>query len=595
MATITSSIGTLAGTGTGSISGTTLTITVQLTGSFGVGQTITGTGVTAGTHITVDQGGGVFTVDISQTVVTTTITGGRDFSTPQSWANSIPATPTSAFVGLDYQEGPGTNGEWVQATVILSISNITTSSTNTITYKPAPGKGFKDQSGATSNPLRYDASKGVAFRTTNNYDATITVVGTDWVFIDGMQVSNASGANQAIMLNSLGQTNCLISNTIAEGVGSDAVINARTCRLVNPLIILRRATAGSAIKAPYNGTMAWTGVTMVRPSNFAAGGNAIQLNSSTTTLKNSMSFGFAAVSNVNMAAGSSNNCADIAIPFGTSNQASKTYANQFVTTTDTGRDFRLKAGSDALDNGLTDTTNNPNANDIYGTSRPQGTAWDIGANELVAASGGMSGTIAGIGSVSAALTGSGALVTSISGAGSIAAALTGTGVLSTNIAGQASVTANLTGSSGSNLSASIAGQASVSGTLTATGALAAQINGQASVSLNNNQASGASSGITRLQAIEFYTKLLEEKEAKEKQVIVQPKIKRKKKIIEIEEDEEESLPIFVHAPIKIQQPDIRAMVADIMRNVPVVTPYSMPKRVKTQRQSYDEEAILLLL
>lgn len=222
---------------------------------------------------------------------------------------------------------------------------------------------------------------------TGGYDATIAVAGTDWFFLDGVQVSNASGANQAIMLNSMGQTNCLVSNVITEGVGSDAVINARTCRLVNSLIVLRRAITGSAIKAPYNGTMAWTGVTMVRPSNFAAGGNAIQLNSSTTTLKNSMIFGFAAISNVNMAAGSSNNCSDIAIPFGTSNQASKTYANQFVTSTDTGRDFRKKAGSDGIDTGLTDTTNNPAANDIYGTARPQGSAWDIGADEVPAASG----------------------------------------------------------------------------------------------------------------------------------------------------------------------------------------------------------------
>ena len=64
---------------TGSISGTTLTVTAVTTGNIGIGSVISGTGITAGTTITALQSGtgatGTYTVSVSQTVSSTTITG----------------------------------------------------------------------------------------------------------------------------------------------------------------------------------------------------------------------------------------------------------------------------------------------------------------------------------------------------------------------------------------------------------------------------------------------------------------------------------------------------------------------------------------
>jgi hypothetical protein len=64
---------------TGSISGTTLTISAVTTGVLTVGQTITGTGVAAGTQIlalgTGTGGTGTYIVNIAQNVASTTITG----------------------------------------------------------------------------------------------------------------------------------------------------------------------------------------------------------------------------------------------------------------------------------------------------------------------------------------------------------------------------------------------------------------------------------------------------------------------------------------------------------------------------------------
>jgi hypothetical protein len=63
--------------GTGSIAGTTLTITVATTGTLAVGSIIEGTGVTVGTSITAlgtgTGGVGTYTVSVSQNASSTAI------------------------------------------------------------------------------------------------------------------------------------------------------------------------------------------------------------------------------------------------------------------------------------------------------------------------------------------------------------------------------------------------------------------------------------------------------------------------------------------------------------------------------------------
>tara|TARA_R110000796_G_scaffold51975_4_gene122604 strand:+ start:62 stop:880 length:819 start_codon:yes stop_codon:yes gene_type:complete len=71
----------IAAAGTGTISGTTFTDVTHLSGTFAVGQTLTGVGVTAGTTITAlltgtgANNGGTYTVSIAQTTASTTISG----------------------------------------------------------------------------------------------------------------------------------------------------------------------------------------------------------------------------------------------------------------------------------------------------------------------------------------------------------------------------------------------------------------------------------------------------------------------------------------------------------------------------------------
>jgi hypothetical protein len=76
---------TIAFSGNGSISGTTLTIATTASGQLYVGSVITGTGVTAGTYITAfvtgSGGAGTYTVNTSQTVASTVLSGNSINST----------------------------------------------------------------------------------------------------------------------------------------------------------------------------------------------------------------------------------------------------------------------------------------------------------------------------------------------------------------------------------------------------------------------------------------------------------------------------------------------------------------------------------
>lgn len=93
---------------TGSISGTTLTVSAVAAGSLNVGQAITGSGVTAGTFIvaygTGSGGTGTYIVNTSQTVGSTTITGGG-FIIPAKTTAFIYCDGTTVTNALSYING----------------------------------------------------------------------------------------------------------------------------------------------------------------------------------------------------------------------------------------------------------------------------------------------------------------------------------------------------------------------------------------------------------------------------------------------------------------------------------------------------------
>ena len=144
---------TVAFSGTGSISGTTLTIATAASGQLRVGSVITGTGVTAGTYITALGTGagtvGTYTVSASQTVASTVlsgnstnvtaITGGGRLATV---ANSLVATVASDGTNCDLLKsvnlptGGGSNQVFYLNDTIVTADYTIPTSQNAGTFGP---------------------------------------------------------------------------------------------------------------------------------------------------------------------------------------------------------------------------------------------------------------------------------------------------------------------------------------------------------------------------------------------------------------------------------------------------------------------------
>lgn len=133
------SVSTATTSFTASISGTTMTVTAVGSGTIAVGQVITGTGVTAGTVITALGTGsgstGTYTVSVSQTVASTTITiVGLSFLDIPSWVkritvmfNGVSTSGTSSVqIQLGTSSGFVTSG-YVAFSTRLALSALATS------------------------------------------------------------------------------------------------------------------------------------------------------------------------------------------------------------------------------------------------------------------------------------------------------------------------------------------------------------------------------------------------------------------------------------------------------------------------------------
>jgi hypothetical protein len=269
----------------------------------------------------------------------------------------------------------------------------------TVTIGCAPGESFRVVGGA----LAFNAANGVSFTA----PATGTVnlywfLQCDNIVIDGWQLKDPNSTSGAIMLcGSSGSSGLTIRNCLLDGfpqVASASPIvyfpgpNAK----IENSVFVDRGTGYRLVDwdvSPATGAaICCTAVAINGNSSsaFFSQGGAGQV-----TVRNCAMFGYTAPifsQNVTGSIVADHCCMDVAAAsiaapvagFGVTDngneQFSKTAANQFVSAT---TDFRLKAGADCTNNGTTDTTDIPTADDIFRTHRPQGNNWDIGAFETV--------------------------------------------------------------------------------------------------------------------------------------------------------------------------------------------------------------------
>lgn len=138
--------GTMGAVFTGSISGTTLTVTSLTSGAIALGQTLSGTGITAGTQISsflTGAGGvlaapGTYKVNFSQTVASTTIAGsyprplkitsGFSRVATLDYPMAMPALEDYELIGLKTLSGPWPRACYFRASMPVA----------TLTFWPVP-------------------------------------------------------------------------------------------------------------------------------------------------------------------------------------------------------------------------------------------------------------------------------------------------------------------------------------------------------------------------------------------------------------------------------------------------------------------------
>lgn len=305
-------------------------------------------------------------------------TASRNYSTITAWHAAF---ANGGWIGecyndSEFQEGPSIGG---------------TSAANYEILCCATGQSAFDSS---ANPLKYDQSKGVGIRQTSAFGKTLTL--GSYVTIQGLQLNNnVFAAQETVYFNSF-LTNpivsrCLIQNEVYASFTINYDGGSSGCSITNTVVI---SFVGSAFYGNYTNGLTFANCTFVSPSDKSNANVGININNQSPTITNCAVFGFSGGFKGGSGTPSgSNNASDLStVGFGTSNQTSLTYANQFNSVTSSAMDFRVKSGSSLPANGLTDTTDIPAANDIFNQAR--GSSWTIGANQY-SAGGGAAGTCAG--------------------------------------------------------------------------------------------------------------------------------------------------------------------------------------------------------
>lgn len=320
-------------------------------------------------------------------------TSSRNYSTISGWEASLPAnlvTDGNSYTGECYNDSEFTAG--------VAFSAHTTDATHTITVTAAAGQSFQDNASVRTNALRYTQANGVAIKNSTGYTHVFNVTNSNtYLTISRIQMLQNNVNGSAGIFDFVGSSVPvhIYKDLLIEHIGVYWLINVEgnSSKVTNAVLIKRNVSTVNAAIRLYIGNVTVLGSTIVRASNYAAGGTGIEryvYNGGTPVIQSCAVFGFTTA--VGGAAScdttnSKNNGTDQAsgFPGTTANQYSITYANAFVTTSDAGgtHDFTTKSGT-ALDaDGFKDATNAPN--DITATLRaatPTIGAWELAATGI---------------------------------------------------------------------------------------------------------------------------------------------------------------------------------------------------------------------
>lgn len=324
-----------------------------------------------------------------------------DYSSLATWAAACPAnlvTATQSWIGQVYNQGE----------LSVTGSSVAVSSTTNSTFKvvltAAAGASFMDNANVATNPLRYNATVGAAITGNISYDAIFQT--TCDVEISRLQWRCSGGQNFHVLYLSSASGfsyvhECIVQSATARSGGLQCIffIGTSSSSLVNSLIILETpsgATSNVCVGMNSGGTVENNTIISLNSGN-----TGINAQYDSLVLNNNAFFGLSATNVFNTGSrgfsiSGYNNATDASAFTGTLGSSTSTLTGAvtsvpFTTATfvavsgitfgaGAGYDYRTLIGSALIDVG---STANGSSIDIIGTSRPLGTATDIGAYELV--------------------------------------------------------------------------------------------------------------------------------------------------------------------------------------------------------------------
>lgn len=345
-------------------------------------------------------------------MTTKTIGTGGDYSTIASWFAACPAnlvSSTQAWIGA-------LKNETFTLTANVSLAGITTNSTYYLELTTDTGASFADHADIQTNALRYNTSNGAAITCSTPWVVMFGDPGATHVKLTKLQIrgahNNCTTVDQTSTSGNLTIDRCIIETQ--HSTNGAAMLYGSGSTVRNSLLINRRSSSvGPALgigngAAAYNCTLACTA---------AAGAVALTGNYGTPTVKNCAVFGFTAIKSGGNTPTYTSCATDIASP-PSGFTGSLTGSSQFESLTDGSHDFRVKSGASLIDAGTTESTYA--ATDIAGTSRPSGSAYDVGAWEYVSGGGSSATATAAAGTSTVSASGSSTAATTATVAAGVA-------------------------------------------------------------------------------------------------------------------------------------------------------------------------------
>jgi len=315
---------------------------------------------------------------------TKTATIGSYNDSSATWAN-IPANGETFTVDATIWTGRIKNASDAFSTsssgvTLLTVSGAGVSSSAYYELSVASGASFADNANAQTNALRYNASNGCSMSSTAPY-ASLINDNQDFSRFSLLQLSASGVFTGSAYVKSSGSTadidKCIIASTANKVIN----VSGAGFKIRNSLVILRGASKTEV--AAFLSSAQAINCTFAVPSDITKPTQIITVSYAAGSFKNCAFFGNGAALRGGNAPTYTTCYTDAASP--PSGVSSATYSTStFGNITDATADYKLVSGSALVDTGTTDANA---ANDILNTARPQGSAYDVGAHELVVAAG----------------------------------------------------------------------------------------------------------------------------------------------------------------------------------------------------------------